>query len=856
MTSKPTMSRMVVPVISLTLAILACDISPQTAQQPPPPSQTPESPVAVTPSPSPTSTPSPIPPTGTATLTPTLTPIPASFLMAQELVQLDIPAFDPLSWFYGVGLIETPVSATVKGLPAYRVGSTATFSLGPNDLRATLQYQNDVVAMWVQNGIPVNKADLARAADTFAYQIYPKVRAVFGQEWSPGIDNSPRIHVLNAFTLGPGVAGAYAPTDEYPKEIYPYSNEHEMFYMSLHASEVGSDSYLSTLAHEFQHMVQWHTDRNEAIWVNEGLSQVAERVAGYSNAWTHFNYLFDSRVQLNSWSQDFRESYSHYGAGYLYLLYLKERLGDGIISEISHSPLDGMNGIEQVLVAQNVSPDELFADWLVANYVNDPALEEGRYAYTTENMIPVCPRRRLAAAQSQPPRNTLPQYSGNYVEIEGEGEFTINFKGDSEVRLVPASPKSGRWMWWSNNNDSSDTTLTRAFDLAGLTKATLQFWTWYDIQDPYDAGYVLISSDGGQKWEFLKGTSMVYKEEAGDYGPHYSGASGGARENPQWSREEIDLGHYIGKQVLIRFEYVTDVKYTGHGWVVDDIRIPQMNYQDDAEQPDDNWEAKGFTRINNAVPQKWFVYLVEYNGGTSVKRLELPPDNVLQATVTLPANGRATLIIGAMAPFTHVQAQYGLQVGGSGRMASLRYPSGVLFQEDFESPCSSFYSFILPEYTLGYQEGKYEIEINIEDTMLWGNAGQELADVMVDVDTVQVKATEDSTTGLICRFQDDRNYYDLSIRNDGRFAIGVFVGGYYEYLLDWTASDAINTGDGAVNHLTATCNGKDISLVVNGVFLGSVQDSRWRRGDIGFSAGTFDEKDAKVSFDNLVVTRP
>jgi hypothetical protein len=655
-------------------------------------------------------------------------------------------------------------------------------------------------------------------------------------------------------TLGPGVAGMFWQKDEYPEAIYSYSNQREMFYMSLLAFEVGDDDYMSALAHEFQHMVQWHTDPNEAIWVNEGLAQIAQRVTGYNTAWTHFNYLFDSRVQLTSWSEDFRESYSNYGAGYLYLLYLKERLGDAVISEISHSSLDGMRAIDQALAAQNLNQNDIFAEWLVANYVNDAALDNGRYAYNTENLIPVCPRRRLAAAQSQAPRNTLPQYSGNYVEIEGEGEFTIDFKGDSEVRLVPANPKSGRWMWWSNNNDNSDATLTRAFDLTGLDKATLQFWSWHDIQDPYDAGYVMISSDGGQTWEFLDGSSMIFDEE--DFGPHYTGASGGARENPQWSREEIDLAHYIGKQVLIRFEYITDVKSTGHGWVLDDIRIPQMSYQYDVEQPDDSWEARGFARIDNAVPQTWALYLVEYNGGTSVKRLGLAPDNMLQTTVTLPPDGRATLIIGAMAPVTQVEAVYGLQVGGSGQMASLRYPSGVLFQDDFESPCSSFYSFILPEYELGYREGKYEMEINIEETLLPGRAGQELGDGVVDVDTIQEEATKDSTTGLICRLQDNNNFYDLSIRNDGKFAIGVFLDGYYEYLLDWTASDAIKTGDGAVNHLTATCNGSELSLSANGVFLGSIEDSRWRRGDIGFSARTFEEKGAKVSFDNLVVTRP
>ncbi|MBN1431134.1 MAG: immune inhibitor A [Anaerolineae bacterium] len=856
MTKQPAFTYPVMLTICITLMMVACTFPQQTVQQSSLPSQAPAQIDAMS-TPSMTPAPEIVQPTELPSLTPSLTPIPNSVLLANALTQIDIPAHNPIDWFYGMGLLEEQIPGTVSGIPAYRVGSKETFNVGSADsVQATLRYQNAVVAMWVQNGVSINQEDMVRAADTFADQIYPKVRDVFGEEWSPGIDGSPQIHILNLFWLGPYIAGMYVPSDQFPTEIYAYSNQREMFYMSLMASEVGSESYMSTLAHEFQHMVQWHTDRNEAIWVNEGLSQMAQRITGHNDAFTHFNYLFDSRVQLNTWSRDFRESYSHYGASYLYLLYLYERLGEGVIREISHSPMNSLIAIEQVMTGQNIVADDMFAEWLVANYINDVSVEDGRYAYSTETLIPVCPRQRLAAMQGQPPRNTLPQYSGNYIEIEGEGVFDISFKGDTEVRLLPINPKSGRWMWWSNNQDNSDVTLTRAFDLSELDKATLQFWSWYDIEDGSDAGYVLISVDGGQKWEFLKSTSMVYNEEKGEHGPHYTGASGGGKENPQWALEKIDLSHYIGKQVLLRFEYVTDIAYTGHGWLLDDIRIPELNYHDDIEQPDSSWEVNGFARIDNAVPQKWAVYLIEHNGGTSVKRFELAHDNTLDTQVTLPANGQATLVIGAMAPITRVPAQYKLQVGGSGRMASLRYPAGVLFQDDFENPCSSFYAFILPEYAQGYQDGKYEIEINQENTMLWGNAGQELSDVVIEVDTVQVKSTKDSTTGLICRFQDSANYYDLSISNNGSFAIGAFTDGRYIYLLEWTESDAINVGDGAVNHLSAICNGKEISLSVNGVFLGSVKDSKWRRGDIGFSAGTFEEKGMKVSFDNLVVTRP
>ena len=62
---------------------------------------------------------------------------------------------------------------------------------------------------------------------------------------------------------------------------------------------------------------------------------------------------------------------------------------------------------------------------------------------------------------------------------------------------------SGRYVWWSNRGDESDTTLTRTFDLTGLEQATLQAWLWYDIEKDYDYAYVEVSTDGGQTWEVL-----------------------------------------------------------------------------------------------------------------------------------------------------------------------------------------------------------------------------------------------------------------------------------------------------------------------------------------------------------------
>jgi immune inhibitor A len=809
-------------------------------------------------------------PTPTAFPTPTPTPLPTADPVLLETVALlsgvDFHPVDLVDLLERTSILEEPVERTRTSTPSYRVGDVETFYVATYTFfggfqylktRATLAYMNDVVAMWVEYGYPVDKQKLAAAADTFALEIYPTVREVFGEEWSPGIDNDPRLHIVNMFWLGPNVGGYFSPADEYPSEVYPFSNEREAFYISMLGLEVGSDEYMSTLAHEFQHMVRWNNDPNEDLWLNEGLSQLAERIAGYDTAFTHFNYLYDSQVQLNSWSEDFRESYSHYGAAYLFSLYLWERLGTDVIYRIADHPAGGMAAVEDVLAGEGIAVDDIFADWIVANYLDDPTVGDGRYGYEYETLTPICPRRRVAATKAQP-RTSLAQYTANYIEIEGQGEFTIDFRGDTEVPLIPTSPKSGRHFFWAGRADNSDMTLTRAFDLRGLESATLQYWTWYDIQELGDFGFVLASTDGGETWDFLNATSMQVGDEWFDEGlSFYTGASGGGQLSSSWLWEEVDLSPYVGGEVLIRFEYVTNTTYNGLGWAIENIRIPELDYYYDVDTADESWEMDGFIRANNQILQKWVLYLIEYGNGTTVTPIPVFADGTADATVTLgPESDRATVVVGAMAPLTKVEANYHLAVGGSGQLASLQYPPRVLYQDDFESPCGSFISFILPDYSYGYKNGRYEIEIGLEEVGIWGLAQQEFRDVAVEVDATFVEPKADTAMGIMCRVEDDYNYYSFEIRNDGTYTIYGVDDDYYVELQDWTESGAINTGAGATNHLKAICNGDTLTLFINGDRVADVTVPQVSRGDIGFIAWTFKEPGILVAFDDLVASRP
>jgi hypothetical protein len=97
-----------------------------------------------------------------------------------------------------------------------------------------------------------------------------------------GSTDDVHLTILNAVGLGRGIGGYFSSEDEYPTTINPFSNEREMFYISLEGEVSGSADYNSTLAHEFQHMIHWYQHPVDLSWTNEGMSVLAQHINGFS----------------------------------------------------------------------------------------------------------------------------------------------------------------------------------------------------------------------------------------------------------------------------------------------------------------------------------------------------------------------------------------------------------------------------------------------------------------------------------------------------------------------------------------------------------------------------------------------
>ncbi len=615
-----------------------------------------------------------------------VTPIPANWLETrsteEQLQQVVVPTRDlrDLTLRFNPDIDEIPVVVNAE-TPTYELGDRLEFWVHNLDtttaaqITAELIYKTDVAYAWVEVDQTYDKEAITLSMDRFSQQSYPAEVAFFGSEWFPGVDNDPRLHILHAVNVGGGVAGYYSSAHEYSRLANPYSNEKEMFYINLRWLNSTSDYhyYETVLAHEFQHMIHWANDRNEETWINEGLSEYAQEVAGYE-ADTIFAVAFINQPdsQLNTWEPNSSNTSQHYGSAYLFINYLTQQFGAETTKALVAQPANGIQGVTAALAAQGHAADfnAVFANWVLANYLDEPdALAgDGAYGYRTLD-LPTPPLAYTVPANAAEPYSaTVNNYATDYIQVEGAGDVTLQFQGQTSTQLAAADPYSGSHVWWSNRGDDSNSRLTRQFDLRSLapsTPITLTAALWWQIETDYDYGYVAASRDG-RKWQILPGQYTTTKNPTGNsFGPAYTGSSADVPgQAAGWVTETFDLSAYAGEEIWLRFEYVTDDAANDSGWFIDDVRIPALDYMADFEGDSSGWLSEGWLLTNNLLTQHWLVQIMEFENDALTAIYPAPIDDEGQATITLPqldSDRHVVLAVSAYAPTTTEPAAYSLQ---------------------------------------------------------------------------------------------------------------------------------------------------------------------------------------------------
>ena len=369
--------------------------------------------------------------------------------------------------------------------------------------------------------------------------------------------------------------------------------------------------YERTLAHEYEHVIHNDCDPDEESWVDEGCAMLAEYVTYKMHDWADISFfLYTPDNSLTQWGdQGDLNILADYGAAYLWTLYLYDRFCSKFIYDLVHEPKNGVEGANEVLskYAPGLTFINVFQEWTEANLLGWLGVpwEKG---YTlidlTKNPYKGYPYNaclriyNITEAPTTPVSGSnfgttkvwyygfdtglalLPMYGTDYIKFIGPWteSFTLNFDGDDYSpygwKIVSDDiTGSGNHAWYSTTGNLVDYSLYINVDLSAYNKAVLNFRTYFDMEPYWDYGFVQVSEDGGKTWISLTGKYTTYQHEADAHPSIVANLPGITGCSQTWVNEEMNLTAFAGKNIILRFRYMTDWAVAYPGWWIDDVTI-------------------------------------------------------------------------------------------------------------------------------------------------------------------------------------------------------------------------------------------------------------------------------------------
>ena len=358
--------------------------------------------------------------------------------------------------------------------PAASITDPANF----DRVSAVLRYKGAHTLVFVDDRVPgpdLTDAEVRQLGDRFDTRTYGVDRDAFGDE--SDIDGDERVTILltatvNELNRGASPAdgliiGFFFGLDLLPQISPSTSNAQELFYgfvpdpSGRFGSVVPRDFALAVLnevfAHEFQHMISFNEHvlvrggQSEDVWLNEGLSQVAEDLNGFpdGNEVRSALYLEDpaaTGLALDGGGGGLSER----GASFLFLRHLADQRGEGVFRPLVQTRATGIANV-QIVTQQSFA--NLFGDWFASLFLDDAGLgSDPRFQIPSLNVRATYDqvRAQRPTLELGPFLNVLsldlPGASLSSTTVGTAGTFykVVNSGGPSERRLRILAPSSSQ----------------------------------------------------------------------------------------------------------------------------------------------------------------------------------------------------------------------------------------------------------------------------------------------------------------------------------------------------------------------------------------------------------------------------
>ncbi len=155
------------------------------------------------------------------------------------------------------------------------------------------------------------------------------------------------------------------------------------------------------------------------------------------------------------------------------------------------------------------------------------------------------------------------------------------------------------------------------------------------------------------------------------------------------------------------------------------------------------------------------------------------------------------------------------------------------------------------EARLAIERRRLHISVDSPNWITWSLYTTPLSDFLLEVDAEVITSLLDGSYGVVFRALDADNFYLFRISPRGTFSFAKKAGGEWTTVIDWTASDAIDTAEGTANRLSVLAEGDELAFLVNDVVVAQAVDADLSEGQAGLAAGVYDESGLEIAFDNV-----
>jgi immune inhibitor A len=497
---------------------------------------------------------------------------------------------------------------------------------------------------WLRSEDLLTDAQLAYLLDEFDNNMWPTNTSIYGEPLPRGEEGqkiwSLIFNIRDDAYYDPAatsyIAGYFSASES-------AENNKNIMHIDTYdwANRTGPDAdrpflYEGTFAHEFEHLIHFDIDPDEPSWVDEGLADLAGFLCGYGHSQSHLAYymVYHPFTALTFWGSGLED----YGASYLFQLYLFEKFGGApFVSTLVQEQANGIEGIEMTLAAFGYSEtfDEIFDNWTVANYIDDTDKAGGKYGYETLEIgsidtwgytLPYAlenfwwgPPAEASFAVSSAYYGDPQPYAAQYYSFSNSKAADVYIDG---ADFAGTLPNSGTYEWYSGAEAWAWRSFYQTFDIpAG--GATLEFYTFYEIEGDWDYGYVEVYDQDTGEWYTLDAAGTVDYVAHGQDNPNtpvdrepttyeaagrwhgFTGNSGG------WIPVSMDLTPFAGHAIDLYFTTWQDGAFTLQMMYVDDITIPEIGFADDVEAGEDGWASTGWYVTNGILDNGFGVVTID-----------------------------------------------------------------------------------------------------------------------------------------------------------------------------------------------------------------------------------------------------